>query len=158
MKAVRRYFDIVSDDDKTLFTRSQGDADGNCQLAVKEDCDCDVCMLRKREFDRAMKEDWHKAETFGPFTKNWWKYADKNKFEIVHQMTLTATSLVIIVRKSVSPFIRDIKGGVMPLGFMNYYGNKGAVNISFRIGKEKPLLFICNHLEAFTEKRNERYE
>ena len=72
--------------------------------------------------------------------------------------TLTATSLVVICRKSLSPFIRDIKGSVMPMGFMNSFGNKGAVSISFRIGKEKPLLFINNHLEAFVENRRARYE
>ena len=72
MKALRRYFDIVSEDDKTLFNRIQG-PDGH-----GEDCDCDVCMLKKREFERAMKEDWNKKEKFGPFIPKWWTQHAKN--------------------------------------------------------------------------------
>ena len=72
MKAVKRYFDIVADDDKTLYNRD------DCEFENKDNCDCDVCMQKKKEFDRAMLEDWHKAETVGPHTPEWWKKPESN--------------------------------------------------------------------------------
>lgn len=70
-----------------------------------------------------------------------------DKFIIVEEVNLAATSLVIIVRKKLIPHISNIEIKKMPIGFFNKLANKGAISISMYI-KGKRFLFLNCHLCA----------
>jgi len=79
--------------------------------------------------------------------------SDKNKkrtFTLLHSNTLASTHMLVLVRKSLVPYISDIQSDQIAVGFGDMLSNKGAVLISFRFGKHR-LLFINSHLAPHDE-------
>lgn len=66
-----------------------------------------------------------------PMDFDWVENKELSSFAILHHVVLGALSLMVIVRKRVGQMIKDIDQGVMKMGFMNQFANKGAINISF---------------------------
>ena len=66
---------------------------------------------------------------------------------LINSISLAATHLIVICRKYLAPFINDISNDELAIGMGDVLTNKGAVSISFKLGKLR-LLFINCHLEA----------
>jgi len=82
-----------------------------------------------------------------------------NEFMMVNSIALAATHLTVICRKNLAPYISEVKNDTLALGIGDMMTNKGAVNISFKLGDQR-LLFINCHLEAHDEnllKRNDQW-
>jgi len=82
-----------------------------------------------------------------------------SEFLMVNSIALAATHLVVVCRKRLAPYISEVRNDTLALGIGDMMTNKGAVNISFKLGDQK-LLFINVHLEAHDEnllKRNEQW-
>ena len=69
------------------------------------------------------------------------------KFMMVEQVNMAATSLILIARKKHAKDISNIRTKKMPLGILNKVANKGAISISLNI-KRRSLIFLNCHLEA----------
>ena len=77
------------------------------------------------------------------------------KYENIINLTLGAIHMVIFIKKEKSISLSDIRSGEISTGFLNIFANKGAISASMRY-YDKHILFICCHLTAGHEKRNER--
>jgi hypothetical protein len=86
--------------------------------------------------------------------------AQTSEFMMVNSIALAATHLIVICRKKLAPYISEVRNDTLALGIGDMMTNKGAVNISFKLGDQR-LLFINNHLEAHDEnllKRNDQWQ
>ena len=81
---------------------------------------------------------------------------DRNKpFTVVHEETLAATSMIILIRSKYAKGITDIRSSSLALGWFNKVANKGAVQINFSMARKRCLFINC-HLEAHNENRVRR--
>lgn len=78
-----------------------------------------------------------------------------DKYDNIVDLTLGALHMVIFIKKEKSIFLSDIRRGEITTGFLNIFANKGAISASMQY-YDKHILFICCHLTAGHEKRNER--
>jgi hypothetical protein len=104
-------------------------------------------------------------EIMGYFNKDCKKPGEKHddddeshhhEFILINSISLASTSLLVIARKKLAPFINNISNDVASIGMMNMITNKSAVCISFNLGSIR-MLFISCHLEAHDgnlDKRN----
>ena len=81
----------------------------------------------------------------------------ESKYVILHHVTLAATSMIVLIRKSLADRVSSIRDSCLALGLLGKVANKGAVSISFEIDKRR-LLFVNCHLESVIEKRQCRQE
>lgn len=81
----------------------------------------------------------------------------ESKYVILHHVTLAATSMIVLIKKTLSDRVSNIRDSCLALGLLGKVANKGAVSISFNIDKRR-LLFVNCHLESVIEKRQCRYD
>lgn len=55
--------------------------------------------------------------------------------------------MIVIVNKILVPIITEVQSDYIATGISNVVGNKGAVSVSFTLGRTK-LLFISCHLAS----------
>ena len=75
---------------------------------------------------------------------------------MINSIALAASHLIVICRKKLAPYLSEINNDTLAYGIGDMIANKGAVCISFKLGKIK-MLFINCHLEAHDKnlmKRN----
>ena len=58
----------------------------------------------------------------------------ESKYVMINSITLAATHLTVIVRKTLAPYLSDIKNDVLAIGFGDKLSNKGSVCLSFKLG------------------------
>jgi len=78
-----------------------------------------------------------------------------DKYVNIVNITLGALHMVIFIKKEKTIFLSDIRRGEIATGFLNIFANKGAISASMKY-YDKHILFICCHLTAGHEKKNER--
>jgi hypothetical protein len=87
---------------------------------------------------------------FLPSKEKWEKkikeYLGKD-YVMVRSYSLQAIHLTVFVKLSLTPLLSDIKSDHIATGISNVLGNKGAVGISFKLGKTHILCISC-HLAA----------
>ncbi len=66
---------------------------------------------------------------------------------LVHSVSLQATHMVIFASFSLAALIEDVETQILPLGFNNTMGNKGALKIAFKLAKTR-ICFINCHLHS----------
>jgi hypothetical protein len=76
---------------------------------------------------------------------------------VIHQATLAAISLIVIIKEKYADLISNIRMNSIKLGHFGIVANKGAVSLSMDIQKQK-FLIINLHLEAHEENRERRNE
>ena len=69
---------------------------------------------------------------------------------MVHSNTLASTHMLIIARKELASYIHNVQSDQVAVGLGDMLSNKGAVQISFNLGKLR-LCFINCHLAAHDE-------
>ena len=82
-----------------------------------------------------------------------------NEYILVNSISLAATHLMIMIRKTLVPYLSDIKYDELACGTGDMLSNKNGVCISFRLGSIR-MLFINCHLQAHDEgleRRNEQW-
>jgi len=78
---------------------------------------------------------------------------------IINSIALASIHLIVISRKSLIPYISEVRNDTLALGIGDMCANKGGVNVSFKLGAKR-LLFINCHLEAHDHnllRRNEQW-
>jgi hypothetical protein len=78
---------------------------------------------------------------------------------MVNSISLAAIHMIVVIRKSLAPYVSNVKNNQLPLGFKGMMPNKGGICISFNIGNTR-MMFINCHLEAHNEGlegRNEQW-
>ena len=67
-------------------------------------------------------------------------------FVMVNSISLAAIHMIVVIWKSLAPYLSNVKNNQLPLGFLNgMMPNKGGICISFDIGKIR-MMFINCHL------------
>lgn len=61
------------------------------------------------------------------------KDQEKN-YVMINSISLAATHLTVIVRKTLAPYLSDISNDTLAIGFADTLTNKGSVCISFKLG------------------------
>lgn len=100
-----------------------------------------------------------KQKTIGVIEEYFGTDEDTSSFTVINSIALAATHLIIICRTKYVPYISNISNESLALGIGDMLTNKGAVCISFKLGKSR-LLFINCHLEAHEKnlmRRNEQW-
>ena len=138
--------------------KSQEDLD---QLFQKNNVENDVYFFATQEACRSITASMLMAskDKLNNMIKQYFGITSdgKGEFFMVHSNTLAAISSIIIIRKNYLHLVSNIQTNFQVLGFANSLPNKGAVSISFNLGKRR-LLFISCHLDAHIQNRKSRME
>lgn len=97
------------------------------------------------------KSEWEKA-VMSQF--------DSSEYSVLTSVTLAALHLIVIVKKKLKVYIKNIHSNVVKTGMGNIMGNKGAVCIWFTY-KDLSFLFVDLHLASGKknqDKRNENFD
>ena len=78
----------------------------------------------------------------------------ENYINIINS-NLGAIHLAIFIKKEKAIYFSDLRNGDIKTGFLNIMANKGAVSASMKY-YDKHILFICCHLTAGHESKNDR--
>lgn len=82
-----------------------------------------------------------------------------NRFNIVMTKTLVGLLLVVLVKDTVYPYVKDVRAAILGVGLMGVLGNKGAVAIRMSL-HDSAVCFVTAHLAAHTDNitgRNSDY-
>ena len=83
-----------------------------------------------------------------------------NRFNVVMNKALVGLLLIVIVKDTVYPFVKDIRAATLGVGLMGVLGNKGGVCIRMSL-HDSAICFITAHLAAHRENvsgRNSDYK
>lgn len=114
-----------------------------------------MILASKDRFDKVLKEYFSGEfdHIFQPNSQD----TKQEEFVLINSISLGATHLVVFLRKSLVPFLSDLKNDTLALGAGDFLVNKGAVSISFKLGKVR-MNFINCHLAAHNERLFRRNE
>jgi len=68
-------------------------------------------------------------------------------YDLVAEEAMSGIQVGVFAWKGIAEYVWDVRQAQVATGVANLLGNKGAAQVSFRLGKTK-LLFICCHLAA----------
>ncbi|KAI9321056.1 Endonuclease/exonuclease/phosphatase [Dichotomocladium elegans] len=99
---------------------------------------------------------------YDPTKENTWVKAILNglghkadQYYKVASQQLVTILIIVIAKKPLQSFIKDVSTNYVPVGFMNIMGNKGGVGIRLRF-HESYICFVGCHLAAFTDQIDRR--
>jgi len=100
------------------------------------------------------------ASMFNDSKEQWTSFLENffgdNYIKII-ESNLNAIHLCIFAKKEKSKHFHDLRSGEIKTGFLNLFGNKGAVSASMKF-LDKYILFIGCHLAAGQDETNKRFE
>ena len=100
------------------------------------------------------------ASIFNDSKEQWVNDLEKyfgDNFIKINESNLNAIHLCIFAKKEISRHFHDLRNGEIKTGFLNLFGNKGAVSVSMKY-LDKYILFIGCHLAAGQDENDKRYE
>lgn len=109
-----------------------------------------MVMPSKEEFNQTIMEYFNSSAG----------RVDQEEYMLVNSISLAATHLIVVCKKSLASYLTDIENGERAIGVGAMLANKGAVSISFKLGATR-LLFISCHLAPHDDslvRRNEQWE
>lgn len=77
------------------------------------------------------------------------------EYAIISSVVLASTFLIVVCRKSLLKHINNIQSDTLTLGLADKVPNKGAVCISFNVGRVRQCFINC-HLHAFQNQVERR--
>jgi hypothetical protein len=128
------------------------------KIFQKDDVHHDLYVFGSQEAERSIAKSMvvsNKDKTNSSFEEYFQVNQDLGEFVIINSIALAATHMIIVCKKKYTPYISDIKNESLAVGTGDMLSNKGAVSISFKLGKTR-LLFINCHLQAFDGQLSKR--
>jgi len=108
-------------------------------------CECEQSI--QKSFIFSSKAHWEKQMT---------EHLGEEYF-MASAHTMNAIHMMVFVHEKLRKYVCEVASGSVPTGVLNVLGNKGSVEVGFRLGNTK-LLFVNVHLPAHQEKQKERTE
>eukprot|EP00347_Sterkiella_histriomuscorum_P015202 403357925 len=118
----------------------------------------DIYVISTQECQRPIA-----SSIFAPSKEKWENLLLEylgDQFVSVSSFALGATHIIVLVNKILVPIITDVQSDFLATGIKNIVGNKGAVSVSFKVGRTRLLCISC-HLasgQGKIERRNQDWK